>query len=87
MADLSTPSAADMATARQPTPTIASKDQPAPPSRPERPDEEQYKEELAKAEKELKSVEERMVCIPTSGQEGYAQTPAQYSRYHVRLCC
>lgn len=59
MADLSTPSAANMATADgDPT---ASKAKPAPVARPERPDEEQYKTELAKAEKELKSSEERMV--------------------------
>lgn len=66
-AELSTPSAANLATARQPTPVDASKDKAAaaaaPTARPERPDEEQYKVELAKAEKELKAAEERFVCI------------------------
>lgn len=65
-AELSTPSAANLATARQPTPVNAAKDKApasAPTARPERPDEEQYKAELAKAEKELKAAEERFVCI------------------------
>lgn len=63
-AELSTPSAANLATARQPTPVNASKDKAAAPAaRPERPDEEQYKAELAKAEKELKAAEERFVRI------------------------
>ena len=68
MADeLSTPSAANLATPRQPTPANASKDKAAVPStRPERPDEEQYKTELAKAEKELKAAEERFVRITFS---------------------
>lgn len=35
----------------------------APPARPERPDEEQYKKDLAKAEKELHEAEERMVRL------------------------
>lgn len=35
----------------------------APLTRPERPDEEQYKKELAKAEKELHEAEERMVRL------------------------
>ena len=68
MADLSTPSAAAMATAQQPTPSNASKDKSAPTARPERPNEEQYKSELAKAEKELKSSEERMVSLPEGGE-------------------
>lgn len=62
MADLATPSAADMATARVSTPTKDSKDKSVPAVKPERPDEEVYKTELAKAEKELKSAEERLVC-------------------------
>lgn len=62
-AELSTPSAANIATARQPTPSNASKDKSVPAGRPDRPDEEQYKAELAKAEKELKAAEDRMVCI------------------------
>lgn len=31
--------------------------------KPEKPDEEAYKTELAKAEKDLKAAEERMVCV------------------------
>ena len=61
MADLSTPSAANIATARSPTPSNAPKEKAVPATRPERPDEEKYKEELAKAEKELRSAEERLV--------------------------
>ena len=68
MAEVATPSAEKMATARQPTPSNAGKDKPAPTTRPERPDEEQYKTELAKAEKELKSAEERMVRILVQNQ-------------------
>lgn len=34
----------------------------AAPAKPERPNEEEYKANLAKAEKELKAAEERMVC-------------------------
>ena len=64
MADeFSTPSAAAMATASPQLAANASKDKQAPAVRPERPDEEQYKAELAKADKELKSAEERLVRI------------------------
>lgn len=63
MAEVGTPSAMDIATARQPSPSNAPKDKSAPPNKPERPDDEAYKSELAKAEKELRSAEERMVCI------------------------
>ena len=58
MADLATPSAAQISTsgaaktAPKPTSTVV---------KPEKPDEEAYKAELAKAEKELKAAEERMV--------------------------
>jgi uncharacterized coiled-coil DUF342 family protein len=58
MADVATPSAANKA-----TPTNASKDKAPAAARPERPDEESYKTELAKAEKELKAAEERMKNI------------------------
>lgn len=47
--------------AKSDTPT-ATKDKAAPTSRPERPNEEEYKAELATAEKELRSAEERLVC-------------------------
>jgi hypothetical protein len=58
MADLATPSAAQIGTsgaaktAGKGTPVV----------KPEKPDEEAYKSELAKAEKDLKAAEERMVC-------------------------
>ena len=42
-------------------PTDAAKDKAAPPSKPERPDDDQYKTDLAKAEKELKASEDKMV--------------------------
>lgn len=62
MADeFSTPSAAAMATASPSLAARASKDKQTPAVRPERPDEEQYKAELAKADKELKAAEERLV--------------------------
>lgn len=58
MADLATPSAAQIGTSG------AAKTAPKgnPVVKPEKPDEEAYKTELAKAEKELKAAEERMVC-------------------------
>ena len=61
MADLSTPSAANLATARQPTPSTAPNEKGAATTKPERPDDEKYKTELAKAEKDLKVAEDRMV--------------------------
>jgi len=70
MADLATPSAADIGTigAGAQTPTnAASKDKAAPASKPERPDEEAYKAELAKAEKELRASEDRMVRFVRTG--------------------
>ena len=36
------------------------------PVKPERPDEDAYKKNLAAAEKALKAAEERMVCSPTT---------------------
>ena len=63
MAEVGTPSADAMATARQPTASTTGKDKSAPTSRPERPDEEAYKTELAAAEKDLRSAEERMKAI------------------------
>ena len=56
MAEVAKPSTDKMA-----TPSNATKDKSAQTARPERPDEEQYKSDLAKAEKELKTSEERMV--------------------------
>jgi hypothetical protein len=58
MADLATPSAAQISTSG------AAKTAPKQNSsvvKPEKPDEEAYKAELAKAEKDLKAAEERMV--------------------------
>ena len=59
MAELATPSAAQISTSG------AAKTAPKQTSsvvKPEKPDEEAYKAELAKAEKDLKAAEERMVC-------------------------
>ena len=61
MAEVATQSAATPAAAGQSNSANTSKDKAPPTTRPERPDEEQYKTELGKAEKELKSAEERMV--------------------------
>jgi Spy/CpxP family protein refolding chaperone len=58
MADLATPSAAQISTSG--AAKIAPK-QTSSVVKPEKPDEEAYKAELAKAEKELKAAEERMV--------------------------
>lgn len=60
MADLSTPSAAEIGTAG--AANTVTKDKSTPAVKPERPDEEVYKTELAKAEKELKTAEEKLVC-------------------------
>jgi hypothetical protein len=60
MADLATPSAAQISTSG------AAKTAPKQTSavvKPEKPDEEAYKAELAKAEKDLKAAEERMVSL------------------------
>ncbi|KAK4545132.1 hypothetical protein LTR36_003683 [Oleoguttula mirabilis] len=62
MADVATPSAVAMSTADT-TGAQPAKDKSAPPPKPERPDEEQYKGELAKAEKELRASEDRMKQI------------------------
>lgn len=58
MADIATPSAATMSTidaGSEPAPEKASK------ARPERPDEQQYKESLAKAEKDYAAAQEKFV--------------------------
>lgn len=60
MADLATPSAAAISTVGAAKTAPASKDK-APVVKPERPDEEAYKTELAKREKDLKASEERLV--------------------------
>lgn len=64
MADVATPSAIAMSTAD--TGPQPAKDKAAPPPKPERPDEEEYKGVLAKAEKELRASEDRMVCSPNA---------------------
>ncbi|KAK3622389.1 multicopy suppressor of BFA (Brefeldin A) [Elasticomyces elasticus] len=61
MADVGTPSAVDMSTSN--AGAEPSKEKVAPPAKPERPDEEVYKTDLAKAEKELKAAEERMKTL------------------------
>ncbi|KAK3669631.1 multicopy suppressor of BFA (Brefeldin A) [Recurvomyces mirabilis] len=60
MADVGTPSAAAMANA---DPSSAPKDKSTSVAKPERPDEDTYKKELAQAEKELRSSEDRMKQI------------------------
>lgn len=69
MAELATPSAAQIGTsgAAKTAPTTKDKSNAAPVTKPERPDEEAYKSELAKAEKELKASEERMVRLRPVG--------------------
>lgn len=64
MAELATPSAAQISTSG------AAKTAPknAPVAKPEKPDEEAYKSELAKAEKDLKAAEERMVRVIIYGR-------------------
>ena len=62
MADVATPSAVDMATSnikpdRQETTEKPEK------KRPEKPDEEKYKADLAKAEKEHSTSQEALVCL------------------------
>ncbi|KAK0858808.1 multicopy suppressor of BFA (Brefeldin A) [Friedmanniomyces endolithicus] len=61
MADVGTPSAMAMSTSN--AGAEASKDKAAPPSKPERPDEETYKNDLSKAEKDLRAAEDRMKQI------------------------
>ena len=63
MAEVATPSADKMANAVQSTSSNTTNNKSAPMARPERPDEEQYKADLAKAEKELKTSEEHMKSI------------------------
>ena len=60
MADLATPSAAQIGTPGAAKTAGNAKGTPV--VKPEKPDEETYKSELAKAEKDLKAAEERMVC-------------------------
>ncbi|KAK5114466.1 hypothetical protein LTR62_002401 [Meristemomyces frigidus] len=66
MADVGTPSAMAMSTSD--TSATAAKDKSTPVVRPERPDEEAYKKELAQAEKELRSSEDRMVREYSNGE-------------------
>ncbi|QIW95926.1 hypothetical protein AMS68_001444 [Peltaster fructicola] len=63
MAEFATPSAAAVSSVGAAQTAPASKDKTAPAVKPERPDEESYKTELAKAEKELKSAEERLRAL------------------------
>ncbi|GAB7355394.1 hypothetical protein MBLNU459_g5915t1 [Dothideomycetes sp. NU459] len=65
MADLATPSAAAMSTidAGASTPAPATKDKPAAVGKPDRPDQEAYDKELAKAQKELDTAVERQKAI------------------------
>lgn len=57
MAELATPSAAQVATADATAPQEKQQN-----ARPEKPDEDKYKEDLAKAEKEHQAAQEKLVC-------------------------
>ena len=59
MADVATPSAVDMSTAN----ISADTTEKAHKSRPEKPDEEKYKSELAQAEKEHTAAQDKLVCL------------------------
>jgi hypothetical protein len=63
MAEFATPSTAAVSSVGAAKTAPASKEKSAAVAKPERPDEEVYKAELAKAEKELKSAEERLVRL------------------------
>lgn len=58
MADVGTPSAIDMSTSNT-TPAVEKHHK----AKPEKPDEEKYKTDLAKAEKEHAAAQERLVCL------------------------
>jgi len=80
MAEVGTPSAVSTSTGN------AGKEKAAPPPKPERPDEETYKNELAKAEKELKAAEERMVSALLSAVRiGVIEAAHWSSTYDVIL--
>ena len=64
MADVATPSAIDMSMG---TTNADSADKPQK-SRPDKPDEEKYKSELAKAEKEHAAAQEKLVCLLPSSR-------------------
>ncbi len=68
MAEAATPSAAAISNAD--SSMAPNKDKSTPVVRPERPDEDAYKKELAQAEKELRSAEERLVSISSSRRCG-----------------
>lgn len=59
MADIATPSAATMSTVD----AGAEPAQKGQKSKPEKPDEDQYKKDLAKAEKENATAQEELVCV------------------------
>ena len=59
MADVATPSAIDMSLGTTNSDNIEKTHK----SRPEKPDEEKYKAELAKAEKEHAAAQEKLVCL------------------------
>ena len=89
MADLATPSAAQIGTmgAGAQNTDNASKDKAAPVAKPERPDDEAYKGELAKAEKELRTSEDRMVCLLQCHVVDYVHLVAQDCTPDTRAQC
>lgn len=58
MADVGTPSAIDISTSN-PTPEVEKQHK----AKPERPDDEKYRTDLSKAEKEHASAQEKLVCL------------------------
>jgi hypothetical protein len=62
MADVATPSAIDMAVGGQTTEAPKSQEKTQEKTRPQKPDDEQYKADLAEAEKKHAKVMERFVC-------------------------
>ena len=79
MADLATPSAADMSTSTTSPTTSKTKTQVV---KPEKPDEEQYKKDLARAEKEHGASQDTLVCDNPkmlhhcAGHHSYGSGPA-----------
>lgn len=78
MADVATPSAAQVATADASAPE--GKQQHV---RPEKPDEETYKEDLAKAEKVHSAAQEKYVSYPLFSMFRYPPVPHLHSQYQL----
>ena len=75
MADVATPSAIDMTIG----PSAADTTEKSQKTKPEKPDEPKYKEDLAKAEKEHAAAQEKLVLAPSPA----LATGVPYSRLYV----